>query len=395
MSPERIHSNTIKRLSIIAIIAAAATSIPNVARPQEMSFLFFGDFMQHDPQINAAKISAQRFEYDDYFKFIKGLVESVDVAVANLEVTLGGQPYSGYPQFSAPDEYAHSIQRAGFDILTTANNHSNDRRSYGLERTLTVLDSLGLTHLGTYRDSTERNHNYPLIINKSGIKVALLNYTYGTNGIKTSPPNVVNMISEKSMLADIHKAQKAQPDKIIAIMHWGAEYRSFPDAYQQKWGEWLLNNGVDIVIGGHPHWIQPMEYRNDSLGNEKLVVWSLGNAVSNQRRRHTDGGASIQFTLARSKDGQVGIEQIGYHLHWVWVYTDEDRTHYQLLPVQMLETVAKLMPASHKEQCERFIRDERTLYQNHNLSVPEFIYNEHDKTYFLLDPFTIPRILSF
>ena len=190
-------------------------------RNDEITFLFMGDFMQHGPQIRAAKDSNNNYNYDHYFDYTSSLINGVDFAVANLEVTLAGEPYTGYPRFSAPDEYAIGIKNAGFDILTTSNNHSNDRGSSGLIRTIDMLDSLKIQHLGTYKDSLERSQKYPLIIKKDGIKVALLNYTYGTNGLPTKSPNIVNMIDTIIMLKDILDAKKKNVDKIIVLTHWG------------------------------------------------------------------------------------------------------------------------------------------------------------------------------
>jgi len=349
----------------------------------EISFLFMGDFMQHGPQIKAAKYSIGNYSYDHYFEYTSSLINSVDFAIANLEVTLAGKPYSGYPRFCAPDEYAIAIQNAGFDILTTSNNHSNDRGSDGLVRTINVLDSLNFTHLGTYKDSVERRDNSPLIIEKKGIKVALLNYTYGTNGLDTKYPNIVNMIDEDVILQDIQTSKEKNVDKIIVIIHWGSEYLSFPDKYQKKWGEWLLSNGADIVIGGHPHWVQPAEYRKDSLNNEKIIIWSLGNIISNQRREHTDGGSSLQFSLYRDTTGEVKFKNIGYHLHWVWLHNKDNLTRYQILPISKVEKLTLEMDEKSKNELNKFIDNERSLYIDNNIEIPEFQYNLKSDSYYL------------
>lgn len=343
----------------------------NYESQEKLSMLVMGDYMQHDPQIEAAK-RGEGYTYDHYFEYITDWVSSVDVAIANLEVTLGGPPYTGYPQFSAPDAYAAAIRDAGFDILTTANNHSNDRKRAGMVRTLDVLDSLQVRHLGTYRDSTERRIHYPMMVNHDGIKVALLNYTYGTNGIATERPGVVNMIDPEMMKNDIAEAMDAKPDKIIAIMHWGTEYLSAPDSYQRKWGEWLLEQGVDLVIGGHPHWVQPMELRKDENGEEQLIVWSLGNAVSNQRRRHTDGGATIQFSLERDRRGEVHITDVGYHLHWVRIEEEGELKNYKLLPVKLVESGLVELNEEEQKAFDRFVDDERNSTMTNNINVPEY-----------------------
>ena len=349
---------------------------------KEVSFLFMGDFMQHGPQIRAAKDSNGNYNYDHYFEYTSSLINGVDFAIANLEVTLAGEPYAGYPKFSAPDEYAVAIKKAGFDILTTANNHSNDRGSEGSIRTIEVLDSLKIKHLGTYKDSSERIKDYPLILEKNGIKIALLNYTFSTNGIPTKSPNIVNMIDTISMLKDILDAKKHNVDKIIVITHWGGEYKSFPDRYQRKNGEWLLSNGADIVVGGHPHWVQPIEYRKDSL-NEKVIAWSLGNIISNQTKEHTDGGSSLQFTVYRDDSGKVRIKDIGYHLHWVWIHKIEEQKRYQIIPISKYETSKIKMSTESWIMMSRFIENERSLYTKHNINVPEFKYDLVNDLYYL------------
>ena len=172
-------------------------------------------------------------------------------------------------------------------------------------------------------------------------------------------------------------------DKIIVITHWGSEYRSFPDKYQKKWGEWLLSNGADIVIGGHPHWVQPAEYRKDSLNNEKLIIWSLGNVISNQRREHTDGGSSLQFSLYRDSTGEVKFKDIGYHLHWVWLHNKDSLTRYQILPISKSEKLILEMDEKSKKELNQFIDNERSLYIENNIDIPEFQYNVKSDSYYL------------
>ena len=349
----------------------------------EISFLFMGDFMQHGPQIKAAKDSNGNYNYERYFEYTESLIKEVDFAIANLEVTLAGKPYSGYPRFSAPDAYAVAIKDAGFDVLTTANNHSNDRGSLGLIRTIRILDSLNIKHLGTYQDSIEKNENYPLIIEKNGIKVGLLNYTYGTNGLETQYPNIVNMIDEKKILRDIRLCKQKQVDKIIAIAHWGKEYLSFPDQYQKRWGEWMFSNGIDIIIGGHPHSVQPAEYRKSDLNQDQLIIWSLGNIVSNQRKEHTDGGSSLQFSLYKDSNGEIKIKNVGYHLHWVWIHNQNQKNIYQILPITKAEKTRLSLDKNSQELMSRFIQNERSLYLEYNLNVPEYQYDLESDSYYL------------
>lgn len=265
---------------------------------ERITLLFAGDLMQHQAQIDAARTSEGKYDYQSCFSLVKDQISRADLAIGNLEVTLAGKPYNGYPTFSAPDEYLQAIKDAGFDLLMTANNHCLDRGKKGLERTIFMLDSLQMAHAGTYRNASERKQQYPVVICKKGFRIALLNYTYGTNGIKVTAPNIVNYIDKEIILQDIRNAQVHRPDAVIAIMHWGEEYQSLPDSNQRELADWLLQQGVTHVIGAHPHVIQPMELRMN--GNQQHVIaYSLGNFIFNMQSPNTDGG--LIFTLQLEK----------------------------------------------------------------------------------------------
>ena len=182
-----------------------------------LSLLFAGDLMQHQGQINAARTATGGYDYSSYFEYVKDEIQSADFAIANLEVTLGGKPYKGYPAFSAPDEYLTAIHNAGFNVLITANNHSLDRGRKGLERTIQLIDSLKIPHAGTYLNAEERENKYPLLLEKKGFRIAILNYTYGTNGIPVTPPNIVNYIDTTIISKDIEASKTLNPDDRIPV----------------------------------------------------------------------------------------------------------------------------------------------------------------------------------
>lgn len=263
-----------------------------------LTLLFVGDLMQHKAQIDAAYDASGLYHYDACFAKVKQRIQEADIAIGNLEVTLGGKPYSGYPMFSAPDAFLPALSEAGFDILLTANNHCLDRGKRGLERTILQLDSMKILHAGTYLNTHDRSKRYPLLIEKKGFRIALLNYTYGTNGIPVTAPNIVNYIDKEQIIKDIQSAQSSRPDAIIACMHWGDEYKLLPNREQQELADWLITQGVSHIIGSHPHVVQPMELRNNQM-QQHVVVYSLGNFISNMSAPNTDGGAIVSLTLEK------------------------------------------------------------------------------------------------
>lgn len=300
------------------IVVPKKTGLPDTT----FTLLFGGDMMGHQPMIAAAyNDSLKSYQYDHWFQFIAPYINNCNWACANLEVTLGGEPYTGYPQFSSPDEYAVAIKNAGFDFLVTANNHSQDRGSKGLERTIKVLDSLGIPHTGTFADTAIFNSSYPPVINIAGCKIALLNYTYGTNGLIVKNPNIVNMIDSASMVRDVKKAQSIGANLIIPVMHWGVEYQTKENKEQQQIASWLSNAGASAIIGMHPHVVEPVKYIPTNFKKHQQdsipVAYSLGNYVSNQRDRNRDGGIMVRLTISR-KNNKYSIATVDYLPFWVW-----------------------------------------------------------------------------
>lgn len=285
---------------------------------KEITLFFVGDMMGHEPMINAAYNSEKgEHEYAHWFQYIKENVQSYDYACANLEVTLAGKPYSGYPQFSSPDAFARGIREAGFNIFVTANNHSQDRGKKGVERTIAVLDSMGITHTGTFVDTLTRQNKYPLIQEVKGVKIALLNCTYGTNGLVVQHPNVVNMIDTLEIRQDLKTAVNRGAQFIVMNIHWGSEYQRKENSEQDKLAQWLADAGVDAIIGMHPHVVQPMEILHPKNNPSKNVpvAFSLGNFISNQRERYKDGGIGVVLHI-KVKDNKVSWDSWGYIPFW-------------------------------------------------------------------------------
>ena len=348
--------------------SSANADADTVPQEQHLSLLIAGDLMQHEPQIKAARRADGTYNYDECFARVQTEIERADVAIANFEVTLGGPPYRGYPQFSAPDDYLRACMKAGFDIMLTANNHCLDSYQRGLERTINVMDSLGVPHLGTYKTPQDRERQYPFLLEQNGIRVVLLNFTYGTNGLKVKEPNVVNYIDSLQIAQDIVKAKGMNPDVIIAIPHWGIEYQTLPSAEQRKLTQWLLQQGVDHVIGGHPHVAQPLEL----IGGKNLVAYSLGNFISNQAKPNTYGGYMVRMELTK-RDSLTTLSDCGYTIYWVSRPADSGNRHnYRVLPIDEPDSA---LTAVERQKRNTIRSAMRQLFEKHNKGgVKEYIF---------------------
>lgn len=302
-----------------------------------------GDVMAHKPQLSAAyDRKCKCYKFEQVFAPIGSLLGNADLTIANLETTLPGKvsKYSGYPAFGAPDSLPAALKKYGVDILTLANNHSLDKGKSGMNRTIEVTGRQGFHRLGTYKDKKDWQTRRVLILDRKGIRLALLNYTYGTNGIRIPKGSIVNLIEAGRIKADIAAARALSPDGIVVLYHFGAEYIRQPDRYQKKWVDFALKQGADIVLGGHPHVLQPFGIRKvkDIYGIEKerLIAWSLGNFISNQQRRYTDGGLIFHFSIIRNPDEQSSQKLLYRDISYtpIWVhreYTKSGRS-YQILP---------------------------------------------------------------
>ena len=261
---------------------AGSTASQDNKEPITATLAVCGDIMSHSPQTNDA--------YD----------AATDYAVANFETTLNGPPYSGYPQFCAPDALAYDLKTIGFDLVTTANNHSMDKGFQGLARTLDVLDQAGLQHVGTYRTQEAFTQNNGVIVaDVGGISVAFLGYTYGTNGIavpqdkdfslnrfNTDYTGACATLDQEKLQQELAYAESLGTDLIAVMVHWGIEYQTTQNAYQEQVADFLISHGADLILGSHSHVPQPLETRtvtlDDGSTRSGLVCYSLGNFVSNQ-----------------------------------------------------------------------------------------------------------------
>jgi len=346
----------LKKISIVFIVVSVffgcsiRTDIPvpeGLQQPADVSRVTLsaiGDIMVHGAQLKSAwDAEKQRYDFEPVFAPVKDLLSAADLTIGNLETTLPGRQklYAGYPQFGTPDALAAALPGAGIDILTTANNHACDTGKRGVIRTIKVLDEYGLLHVGTYRNKRAYEIERVLIVERNNIKLAFLSYTYGTNGMPIPEGTFVNLIDREQIMEDITLARGHDPDCIIVLLHAGKEYERYPDEFQKETVAFLLHEGVDIVLGSHPHVLQPFELKNiaDKYGDTKprLMIYSLGNFVSNQRDRYRDGSIIFNFTLQRRHSAEQGtildITDVHYIPTWVYVHRAKDKNQFYVLPV--------------------------------------------------------------
>ena len=324
-----------------------------------------GDVLMHYPVIKTGQVSGGgEYNFDSIFTYFNSYVADVDYAVANLETTLSGLDngygYQGYPRFNCPDGIVSSLERAGFDMLLTANNHSYDTGEKGFLRTLSVVDEAGLDRIGTYLNTEEPRYHIEDI---NGIKVGMLCYTYETedddpalkslNGIRlnenTTPlVNTFSYLRLDEFYAELEghltAMESAGAQASVLFIHWGNEYQLRENDNQRAMAQTICDLGVDVIVGGHPHVVQPVELltaQNDP-DHTTVCLYSMGNAVSNQRLErmpsydgYTEDGVLFQVTFASYSDGTVMLESAELLPTWVNLTkgAETGKTAYEIIPL--------------------------------------------------------------
>ena len=350
------------------------TEVLPAPTPDTLTLMFIGDVMSHMPQVEAAQLPNGTYDYSPCYRFIAPYIASADLCIANMEVPLAGAPYSGYPQFSCPDAMMSQLFDAGVDVFLTANNHTCDKGAKGIRRTIHVMDSLGIPHVGTYLDSADFQQRNPLIVEKNGFRIAVLNYTYGTNGIPTPYPYIVNLLDSAAIARDVARARELKADYIVVMPHWGIEYARKQNKEQSGYAHYMYECGADMVIGGHPHVVQPitLENRNEYGVAQRITAYSLGNFVSNQRKRYTDGGIIVKCEIVRDTNGTVRITDYEYLPYWVYRGVCFGKYQYYILPAKdAVEYNAQYnIHGADSVALNLFYNDTKSLIDN----VPEAIY---------------------
>lgn len=313
-----------------------------------------GDIMCHQRQLTDAAETAKKtggeepYAFDHWFTDIAPALQTADILIGNLETTLSGDavPYQGYPQFNTPDQILSALLNAGFDVLTTANNHILDHGVDGMLRTLTQLDAAGIAHTGSW--ATREDRAKPLIVSYEDIRVGVVSATYGINRdgfISGDLSYMVAIADEEQVIEMIRAAKDAGADVVALSLHWGYEYATTPSSQIRKLAAKYIAAGADVIFGHHPHVINPVEWitaeTGDGTEREGLVFWSLGNFISNQPRKTQEDGTILYRDLGliayvdiekNRATGQITLKNARY-LPTCVVQAATSYNRYRVLPI--------------------------------------------------------------
>jgi poly-gamma-glutamate capsule biosynthesis protein CapA/YwtB (metallophosphatase superfamily) len=319
-----------------------------------------GDIMVHNSQLNAQyDINSNKYNFYNNFKYINDDIKKSDLSIANLETTLSGEEngYSGYPRFNSPDSLAHALKKSGFDLISIVNNHTLDYGVQGFKRTIEVLEKNKLNPLGVKNHLDDKRYEIKDI---KGVKVGIIAYTYETppiNGSKTinnikipdEIKDTINTFNPNNLTYEVPKIQREiqnmkndGAELIVFVIHWGNEYNLKPNYSQKVLAKFLANSGVDIILGSHPHVIQPIDIiKSNNSSHKTLVVYSMGNFLSNQRfemtgSTYTENGVILNIEVKKDlTTKKVSINKVSYKPTWVHKYynKDEDKIVYEIIPV--------------------------------------------------------------
>ncbi|HCT64128.1 MAG TPA: hypothetical protein DIC60_02450 [Lachnospiraceae bacterium] len=291
-----------------------------------------GDLMVHSWQYNEAYDSdTGTYDFSHNFSEIKKFFTNSDVVMGNLETVFAGEDrgISDYPSFNTPDAFGDALKEAGFNLLTTANNHCMDKGTDGLNRTIEILDGLGIEHIGTYAREEERNNI--LVKDVNGIKIAFLSYTYGTNGIAVPQDYSVNLIDGGKMESDISRARD-MADLVVVMPHMGNEYEQNVDDQFKVLADKMFSAGADIVLASHSHVLEPMEYRTitdeDGTKREGFVIYSLGNCISSQTTPPRNAGVILNIEIQQINDQKPEIKQVSVIPIWTQFRNINEQDHF-------------------------------------------------------------------
>lgn len=303
-----------------------------------------GDVLCHNTQyMDAYDSDTGTYDFSYVFDNISSYTKTADICIGNLETSFAGEDrgYSNYPTFNSPDSLADSLKSIGVDVLSTAGNHALDMGFSGLSRTIDVLDKADISHLGTYK--TQEDQDKVLIKYVKGVKIAFIDYTYGTNGISVPSDKkfCINLINKDLIKKHIETAKNQNADMIVACMHWGTEYQTKQNSEQEELADFLFQNGVNVIIGNHPHVIQPMEKRTvtleDGSTRDGFVVYALGNFICDQNAVNTRNSIILNLKITKHTDGSITIDNYDYVP--IYMYKDTSVSKHKMKILDINKTI--------------------------------------------------------
>ncbi|EGW37225.1 CapA family protein [Desulfosporosinus sp. OT] len=300
-----------------------------------------GDILMHNTQIWGGQQNDGSYNFDSFFKQVEHLIQAGDYASTNFEAPMAGPDsgYTGYPLFNSPDAITEAFKNSGFDLIVTANNHILDRGYNGAMRTLDILQKASLDTTGCF--SSAEAQNSPLIKTIRGVKIGYIAYTYGTNGIPLpkDAPYLVNLLSPDKILADISHLRR-QVDILVLVLHWGEEYRQQPTDQQKELAHRFVEAGADVILGSHPHVIEPMEICNIK-GKNKFIIYSMGNFISAQNGLERNSGIVLNLKFRKDFDSDITtLTEATYIPTFSHPYQSNGNLQYRVVPIA--ETIQKI-----------------------------------------------------
>lgn len=338
----------------------------NVEETIEPSFidikvLAAGDMMFHLPQIYGAKTADGGYDFRGSFKYVKKYIKESDVSIGNFETVISSKSPSGYPRFSSPPQTLEAIKDAGFDIMSTANNHILDQGIKGIIHTIEAIEAQGMKNIGSYGDKPS-----PLMTDIDGIKLGFAAYTSSVNGLDSLLPKdkkyMVNRIDEESIGKDMEILKDQGADIIIVYLHWGYEYHREPSENQMSMAEKVMDMGADIILGSHPHVIQ----RTDLIekdGKNKFIAYSMGNFLSNQSyetmgNSYTEDGVMIEMVIEKNLlTDEVRLKEVKYIPTWVYRYKENNKIRHEILPIEDVLESDRELPGNVISRMKKSLED--------------------------------------
>ncbi|MCW7469162.1 CapA family protein [Leptospira kanakyensis] len=316
---------------LVTVPCLSCYTLPDVYFTRQVRIKVVGDLMCHNSQISTYYFpKTKQYDSSGSFEYVSNLLQDADLTLGNLETTIATDPieFTGYPRFGSPIGYLTGIQNSGFDILSTANNHSADKGPFGIDHTIDSVIQKGMVPIGTFKSNSDYLDRKDFFIEVNGIKIAIYNYTYSTNGIPVKNGRTVRLLDENQIKEDVVFAKESGIHFVILWYHYGSEYEEKPDKSQTKWVNLGFEAGADIIIGGHPHVVQRIDqFQEEKTWEDRLVAYSLGNFLSAQNRENTDGGIILSFELEINSRNQKKIKNV--ITEPVWVYSHG----YKIIPI--------------------------------------------------------------